>query len=101
MKIKKYLPNILCLFLFLAYSIQAQGQKTIQHKTGAYYTGYMDNGYGKSMQKTHTYRTTVYANTNTVTLNIPPQRGGAVLLRLISGGITTLQTDCLPMLLPE
>ena len=76
MKIKKYLPNILCLFLFLAYSIQAQGQKTIQHKTGAYYTGYMDNGYGKSMQKTHTYRTTVYANTNTVTLNIPPQRGG-------------------------
>ena len=39
MKIKKYLPNILCLFLFLAFSIQAQGQKAILHKTGAYYTG--------------------------------------------------------------
>lgn len=74
-KYNHYLPTLLILLL-LTVSTYVQGQtNTVVHKKGEYYgtEEYMTNGYGMSMQKTHTYQTIVYVNPSatTQTLNLP------------------------------
>lgn len=69
-KYNNYLTTLLFLLLCIV-SGYVQGQ-TIAHKIGEYYgtEGYMTNEYGKSMQKTHTYRTIVYVNPSSKTQSL-------------------------------
>lgn len=73
-KYTNYLSIFFCLLLLVAFAEKVQGQKTIIHKTGPFYTDYMSNG----MQKTHINRTTIYAlpTATSVVLTVPPELGG-------------------------
>lgn len=75
---KKYKNHLFALFVLLLFTISGyvQGQtNSVMHKKGEYYGAedYMLNEYGKSMQKTHTYRTIVYVNPSSTTqdINLP------------------------------
>ncbi|SHE93596.1 hypothetical protein SAMN05444405_10453 [Bacteroides luti] len=63
-----YISGLLFLLIF-AFAGNVSGQtKTVAHKMGGYYSGYMVN----NMQKTHVYNTTVYAKPNSnITLSLP------------------------------
>jgi len=76
-KYNNKLPIIISLILSFLFIEDMQGQYTIVHKSGAFYSDLMTNEYGASVQKTHLNRYTIYTlPSSTVTLTVPPESGG-------------------------